>query len=312
LKADSQTLRRGPEQRLEYIEFRLFWDGAVNRSDLIERFGVSVPQASNDLTAYRQLAPENVTYDLSAKRYVPTATFRPRFLKPNPDRYLAQLRAISDRILDVSDTWLSGLPDTDVVPIPSRRIDAAVLRALLYATRSRKSLQIEYQSTNPKHPDPMPRWISPHAFGFDGMRWHGRAFCHLDNRFKDFILGRCLGARDEGEPAASAEKDWLWNTTFNVVLQANPELGEGHRRAIALDYDMTDGQIVVPVRLALLHYFYKRLRLDVAHPEKPRQRSLIVPNRIEFEAALREADNVSPVRGLWRSSSDHHRAPLSS
>src|SRR5262245_18436339 len=110
--------RRSPEQRLEFIEFRLFWEGGVSRSDLIEQFGVSVPHASNDLTAYRELAPENVTYDLSGKRYVPAPGFRPMFLKPNPDRYLAQLKAMSDEILDIDDTWLSRQPDTGVFPIP--------------------------------------------------------------------------------------------------------------------------------------------------------------------------------------------------
>src|SRR5262245_20079154 len=108
--------RRGPEQRLEFIEFRLLWEGGVNRSDLIDQFGVSVPQASNDLTAYRELGPENVTYDLSGKRYVSASSFRPKFLKPNPDRYLAQLKAMSDGILDIRDTWLSRQPDTGVFP----------------------------------------------------------------------------------------------------------------------------------------------------------------------------------------------------
>ncbi|WP_348525014.1 hypothetical protein [Pararhodobacter sp. SW119] len=42
-------LRWGIEQRLEFIEFRLFWEGHVNRSDLMDQFGVSVNQASTDL-----------------------------------------------------------------------------------------------------------------------------------------------------------------------------------------------------------------------------------------------------------------------
>ena len=30
----------GVERRLEFIEFRLFWEGRVNRADLIDTFGV--------------------------------------------------------------------------------------------------------------------------------------------------------------------------------------------------------------------------------------------------------------------------------
>ena len=58
-----KRLRWAPEQRLEFIEFRLFWDGAVNRSDLMDRFGISEPQASKDLASYRELAANNLQYD---------------------------------------------------------------------------------------------------------------------------------------------------------------------------------------------------------------------------------------------------------
>src|SRR5688572_15244984 len=35
----------GVERRLEFIEFRLFWEGGVNRADIVRAFDVSVPQA---------------------------------------------------------------------------------------------------------------------------------------------------------------------------------------------------------------------------------------------------------------------------
>ena len=56
-------LKWGVERRLEFIEFRLFWEGGVNRADLIEMFGVSVPQASKvrTLTVRVALSPVPVT-----------------------------------------------------------------------------------------------------------------------------------------------------------------------------------------------------------------------------------------------------------
>jgi len=63
-------LRWGIEQRLEFIEFRLFWEGHVNRSDLMEQFGLSVNQASADLNRYIGFAPDNMVYDRSARTYV--------------------------------------------------------------------------------------------------------------------------------------------------------------------------------------------------------------------------------------------------
>ena len=67
----SSELKWGIEQRLEFIEFRLYWEGAINRSDIMGRFGVSMPQASKDLSRYQELAPENMAYNKSEKRYLP-------------------------------------------------------------------------------------------------------------------------------------------------------------------------------------------------------------------------------------------------
>jgi hypothetical protein len=150
---------------------------------------------------------------------------------------------------------------------------------------------MEYQSNSPENPDPIWRRISPHAFGFDGLRWHVRAYCHRDNRFKDFILGRCLAAGEQGSSAAAAEEDWQWQTFFQVVLRPNPDLTDRQRRAVAFDYNMVDHAITVPIRFALLYYFYKRLRLDVGeHFDKPGERPIVVANRKEFDAALQKAD----------------------
>src|ERR1700733_10530432 len=101
--------RWGAEQRLEFIEFRLFWDGSVNRSDITERFGVSTPQASADLAQYRERAPENMRYDGSAKRYLPSDSFQPRLLRPNAERYLAQLRAVAEDVIAPLDTWMGAI-----------------------------------------------------------------------------------------------------------------------------------------------------------------------------------------------------------
>jgi hypothetical protein len=53
---------------------------------------------------------------------------------------------------------------------------------------------------------------------------------------------------------------------------------------------MIDGTVAVSVRVALLYYFYKRLRLDVAERvDEPRERPVVVANKKEFDAALQRA-----------------------
>ncbi len=282
-------LRWGTEQRLEFIEFRLFWDGWVNRSDITERFGVSTPQASADLTQYRELAPENIRYDASGKRYLLTESFRPRLLKPNAERYLAQLRALSEDVIAPLDTWIGELPEVGVAPIPARRVEPETLRTFLEAIRGHRSVSIEYQSLNDARPDPIWREITPHAFGSDGLRWHLRAYCHIEHVFKDFIISRCLQIGKMGEPGVDAAKDVDWFTFFNVILVPNPKLSSAQQKTIERDYGMTFGRCDLRVRRALLYYLDKRLRLDVAEKQdRPKETPIVVANRIEYDAILKQ------------------------
>lgn len=283
----TETKRRwGLEQRLEFIEFRLFWEGGVNRSDITSRFGVSVPQASNDLSHYKEIAGDNIQYDASEKRYLPTANFSPHFMKPSADRYLSQLKAVSDGVVDRSETPIEHLPSADSMPIPARRIEPKTLKSLLAAARGNRSVEVHYQSMNPKRSEVIWRRITPHAFGHDGLRWHVRAFCHLEAKFKDFIISRCRGVRNEGEPGASPVDDKSWRTMFEVVLKPNPALTPSQQQTIALDFQMTKGKAVLPVRCAQLYYFEKRLRLDMEFGrDRPAEKPVVIENWKEFVRA---------------------------
>ena len=288
--ADGSELRWGVEKRLEFIEFRLFWEGGINRSDITSFFGVSVPQASKDLSHYRTAAPDNVRYDLSEKRYLASDDFVPRFLKPDADRYLSQLVLATDLSFGRERNWLRSPPRVDTMPVPHRRVEVDVLRQILYAVRKPASIEISYQSMNERRPGPLWRRITPHAFGSDGLRWHVRAFCHIDEKFKDFLFSRCFGTREMAGPGAQGEDDVNWRDVFDVVLSPNPRYGKNQRKVIARDYEMRDGEVRIPVRRALLYYFWKRLRLDAVDlSDNPNEAPVVVKNRREFDAALENA-----------------------
>ena len=254
-------LKWGVERRLEFIEFRLFWEGGVNRSDLIDTFGVSVPQASKDLTHYQERAPQNAVYDKSARRYVAGPEFQPVFLDPDPDAYLMRLRSMAEGFADAGANWLAAPPDMDIALTLRRKVDTEVLRSVLAAVREERSLDLHYQSMNRDRPDPAWRRITPHAFGFDGLRWHVRAWCHETERFKDFLLSRVLGFGEFGEPGAAAAQDRLWQETFDITLVPHPDLSVGQQAVVAKDYNMADGRAVLTVRYAMLFYVLKRLGL---------------------------------------------------
>lgn len=290
---ESETaLKWGVERRLEFIEFRLFWEGGVNRSDLIDTFGVSVPQASKDLTHYQERAPHNAVYDKSARRYVAGPEFRSVFLDPDPDAYLMRLRSMAEGFAEAGTNWLAAPPDMDIALTLRRKVDTEVLRAVLAAVRERRSLDLHYQSMNRERPDPAWRRITPHAFGFDGLRWHVRAWCHETKRFKDFLLSRVLGYGEFGEPGAGAAQDRLWQESFDITIVPHPDLSVGQQAVVAKDYNMVDGRAVLTVRYAMLFYVLKRLGLlEGARLRDPRTQHIVAADEGEVTAALERAQH---------------------
>jgi len=271
-------LRRGVESRLEFIEFRLFWEGHVNRSDIVETFGVSTNQASADLNRYLGLAETNMVYDKSARTYVRSSSFKPIFHKPDAERYLTQIRSIADGIITSDDAWIGSVPRFACAPTPARGVSAPILRAVVTAIKRKEALEVLYQSMS--SPDPSWRWIAPHALVFDGFRWHARAHCPRSGEFKDFVLSRIGEARGSKVSDALALRDQDWQDYVNLVIAPHPELSAGQRKAIELDYGMDDGKVVIPVKRALLYYALKRLGLDTDPAARcPQDQQIILLNR---------------------------------
>jgi hypothetical protein len=283
-------MRWGVEQRLEFIEFRLLWEGGVNRADIRRMFGVSVPQASKDLTLYQERAPGNVEYDKSAKRYVAAADFVPRYLQPNPDVYLSRLRGLAEGWTKSGESWIGFEPNLDVALTPHRSVEATVMRAILKAVREKLSIEILYQSMNWQRPDPVWRRISPHAFGFDGFRWHARAYCHIEDKFKDFLLPRILQIRAPGPAGADGLHDGFWHEFVPVEIMPHPSLTESQQKVVAKDYGMKDGKAVLSVRCSMLFYVLKRLGLQRdAEQEDPRTQHIVLANKGLVEEARKRA-----------------------
>lgn len=276
----------GQERRLEFIDFRLRWEKIVNRSDLRSHFGISVPQASLDIAKYTQLAPNNLVYDRSSRTYRAAATFAPVVGNTSPQRYLDELLACSRGILGESDTYIGWTPPFAAVPTPARLVDGETLSLLLDAIRFRRSVRISYQSDSDDQP--LERVISPHAFAYDGLRWHVRAYCFFREAYRDFVLGRILSISMEQVPGRDPALDSGWNTLVRLVITANPDLTEGNRRAVERDYSMSEGETIVDVRVALLYYVLKQLELgpfSTGHLQPPQ---LILKNAHEIESHLQK------------------------
>ena len=286
-KKDKQ-LNWGVERRYEFIEFRLFWQGRINRGDLMDAFGVSTQQASLDLNAYIEQAKRNLVYDKSLRTYLRGKLFKPKYLKPDAEEYFAQLRAVDQGLVSAEQSWISFFPSFGATPTPARGVAPETLRDVLAAIREPAALQVTYQSMS--RPEPSARWIEPHALAFDGFRWHARAFCQNDQVFKDFLLSRIVEVGGQGPITAQPSADEAWHTEVVLEIGPHPDLSDNQRRAIEMDYGMEDGRAEIHVRQALLFYTLKRLGLDTdPAARRPQDQQIILFNRAHILGPIEPA-----------------------
>ena len=276
-----KQLNWGAERRNAFIEFRVFWHGRINRSDLMETFGISLQQASLDLTGYSDKWKRNLGYDKSQRAYVRGKNFKPHFITPSAEDYFAQLRAVDQGLVSREQSWISVFPGYGVTPTPARGVAPETLRDVLAAIHEPAALQVTYQSMS--RPEPSARWIEPHALAFDGFRWHARAFCQNDQVFKDFLLSRIVEIGKRGPVTADQQSDTDWHSEVVLEIGPHPDLSPTQRRAIEMDYGVQDGRAQIPVRRALLFYALKRLGLDTdPAARRPQDQQIVLLNRIQL------------------------------
>ena len=262
-------------QRLQFIEFRLLWEGHVNRSDLMETFGISVPQSTLDFREYLERAPNNMDYDKRRRFYYPTPVFKPVFISESAEGYLSQLVALGTNSEGQSIPGLIGAtPAFDILPAPERRVDSCTLRQVLECIRDGLSIEIYYQSLSSQTPGW--RRITPHALASDGLRWHIRAYCHTKEQFRDFVLGRIMDIREKQPSEILGTNDTEWNKIVKVTIAPNPALTEDQQKIIERDYAMKGGKSVITLRRSLLFYLKRRLGTDEGVEKSPAAQQVVI------------------------------------
>lgn len=279
--------RWGEQRRLEFIEFRLLWNGRINRSELVEFFEISIQQASLDLAEYAALAPGNLYYDRQSKVYRAAKSLNPVFIQADSQILLNQLRALKSGSLPSSMSFIGWQPPFEIVQLPLRAIDSDILIRVLWAIRDREELEVQYQSM--REPVATRRWIAPHALAFDGARWHLRAWCHAGTEFRDFVLGRIQRIQDSRTTSVDSNEDLKWHRMARVILRARSTLTKQQRNAIEHEFGMRGGELQVSMREALVFYFVRQLNLIHARELRAVEQPLEWVNEADFEELLTAA-----------------------
>ena len=281
---DSGQVKWSQERRLQFIDFRLQWEGRINRRDVTDFFKISVPQASADIARYAELATSNLEYDTSSRTYVATTGFVPHFESSGARQYLSQLVALERQILSSDQAFLAFRPPMASVPLPSRTIESKTLTLMLQAIAERAKLPTRYQSIS--RDEAQERFISPHAFGYDGVRWHVRAYCHLREGFRDFVFGRILSAGRPVPSGVDPADDREWHTSVDLILTPDNSLTPKQRQGVEIDYGMKNGKVTVPCRQAMLFYTLRTLNFEMNGLPRKGERQLLIANLAEIRTLL--------------------------
>ena len=299
-------------RRIEFIDFRLCVDGKINRADLVSFFNISVPQASLDLSYYRELVEKakpsrtNLIYDKHLKVYVRADDFIPIF--PNrcsPEIFFSDLKMVSTNQLDADRCFFGFTPDVGVASLhnPRRIVSPEIMCNLIDAMRAHLVLHIVYSSVSSNKKDDY--LIAPHSFGFNGLRWHVRAYCYDSHTYKDYVLTRIVSTEKPRTAAPSdrfpdpigngfkeigtgGKDDKDWNEIVVFKLKANPALDEGSRRGIEMDYGIEkDGILEYEVKKALGFYALRNLMVAKEFKALPDyERHLVLINEDEVYEKL--------------------------
>lgn len=266
------ALSQNQKERLSHIDFRLMFLGVMQRSDLIQRFGMKEAAATRDIALYRKLAEENITYKTKQRSYFYNPTFNPLF-KYSPERALAALASgFGDDYVGVQSKAMIPC-DT---PTQLNMTQLATLSVLSRAIHQCKVVKLKYYSISNGG---SVREIVPFALVDNGLRWHIRAYDRKHSRFTDLVINRMENPEMINSVIAEHETkefDIQWNRIVELEITPHPALK--HPETIAMDYGMQEGMqediqkgmqdshknslLRINVRAAVAGYLLRRWNID--------------------------------------------------
>jgi hypothetical protein len=243
-------LKYAQRERLIYLDQCFAWRGTANRSDLIDRFGVSTAQAALDF-----------------KTYLERATQSPPLYDATRKTYLAADPHVSLCPDDLFQDWqgiLSGEESErfDELPSLNRHIDVTIVSKLYQAMTERKAIEVKYVSMTTGNEDA--QWIAPTSFASEGERLHFRGFSFQHEEYRDYIPVR-IGRSSSFETRSLDEAlppDDNWNTFVQIHLIPKSNLSELQKTAVRREYGFTGPTLCIETRKALEFYADRRWGLD--------------------------------------------------
>jgi hypothetical protein len=249
------NISQAQRERLFHIDFKLYFLGSVNRTDLVSRFGIKEAAASRDLSLYKDLAPKNIEYDTKAKTYIQRDGFSPLFEYSGSQTLAALLHGFGDDFVGTQKPIVTCEAPTQL-NYPNIQTLAFITRAI----HNSQVLKIQYRSLSSGLSE---REVVPFALIDNGLRWHVRGYDRARRRFADFVVNRIeapqLISEDIPEEQTKAA-DNQWNRIVELHIVPHPKLK--HPETIEAEYVMNSGLLNLSVRAALAGYVLRKWNVD--------------------------------------------------
>lgn len=276
-----KELSQAQRERLAHIDFTLLFKGEAGRSYLTERFSIAPSVATQDFSRYKELAPNNVTYDAKRRVHLKTDAFQPLF-KYDVIRTLATLSQ------GFGDGFLGKIKPAKAceAPFHLNKPQLNVVAAMSEAIHKKAAITIDYASLSSGQGK---RQVVPHTLIDNGLRWHVRAFDRKHKEFRDFVLTRISDVTMQGDEINNELETVQWDKQWNriVELELIPHPSLKHPEAIAMDYAMKDNCLRVEIRAAFAGYLLRLWNIDCSKTKQS--------DRREFHLALRNTEALYGV-----------------
>ena len=241
-------------ERLRYIEFSLKFLGVFSRADLIERFGIGTAAASRDIAKYKELAPQNFDHSSNSRNFALNNNWKSLFEFESSE----VLNQLTGRTLHTTNRIYISNDILDMIDSPNIELVAAISRAIF----NKKAIEVDYFS---KSSGLSTKIIVPHAFVYNGTRWHMRGYDRKRERFADFVISRFQAARSSDVDVYDNERqkqDDQWNRIVKLEIIPHPDFS--NPEALANEFNMKNGVLEKRVRASSVGYYLQKLYVDCA------------------------------------------------
>lgn len=269
-------------QRYWMIELLAFWEGKINTKPLMSALGLTRQSVSQLLKDYQTEYPDALIYDAGVKTYRITDQFNPNYIDQTVDEYFdwlnyGKIPTFSNSVTESTQHRIEAL---------ARFVSPQVMRPLLTAAKDNTAVDCEYLSVSSS--DPQGRLIYPHSFVKTAGRWHVRAYCDIRQHYLDFVLSRFQHVDYDGKTSEHTEQqDTLWNTQVTLILAPDSRLTDKQKLVLENDYGMTDGQLHITTRAALVKYTLDDLQIKTKMLEaNPQAQQLVCVNYTDIRQWL--------------------------